>query len=31
VMINCMPQPPRGRFGADKTPHLIELGGAAGA
>ena len=29
VMIKRMPQPPRGRFGADETPHFIELGGAS--
>ena len=29
AMIDRMPQPPRGRFGADKTPHFIYLGGAS--
>ena len=28
VMVDRMPQPPRGRFGPDKTPHFIQLGGA---
>jgi hypothetical protein len=28
VMIDRMPQPPCLLFGADKTPHFIELGGA---
>src|SRR4029450_11583582 len=28
VMIKRMPQPPYPLFGSDKTPHLIELGGA---
>ena len=26
VMIERMPQPPRGRFGPDETPHFIQLG-----
>jgi hypothetical protein len=26
VMIERMPEPPRPRFGADKTPHFIDLG-----
>ena len=29
VMIECMPEPPRGRSGADETPPFIELGGAS--
>lgn len=29
VMIERMPQPPLGRFGADETPHFIDLGRAA--
>jgi hypothetical protein len=28
VMIERMPQPPRTLFGSDKTPQLIQLGGA---
>src|SRR6476659_4243785 len=28
VMIERMPEPPRGRFGPDETPHLIQLDGA---
>jgi hypothetical protein len=28
TMIKRMPEPPRTRFGADKTPHLIQLRGA---
>ena len=29
AMIDRMPQPPLDRFGPDKTPHFIELGGAS--
>ncbi len=28
AVIKRMPEPPCSRFGPDKTPHLIELGGA---
>jgi hypothetical protein len=28
AMIERMPQPPCPRFGPDKTPHFIQLGGA---
>jgi hypothetical protein len=29
AVIDRMPEPPRSCFGADETPHLIQLGGAS--